>query len=954
MRRFTGSVSGVIVFTFLMAEALGAGHVSANAPQDLARTQAPAPDRALIDQLIAASDVDRTALIQTHPEMVTRPYLEAISASGTAQRSRAELAEAEKSFGTVLWIGRTYRLPTYEGLSLYNLGVVEGVRANYAKARGLFDQAMAVSTAAGDLETVMACWSGIGILQRRAGDLQTARESQERALDIAKEIGKPESIARALNNLGIVFENMGNGARAIEYYLESLSLKENGQSSPTDLISSYTNMGAVYSQQGDFALAMEYYRRAINVVDPNGINIAVTAAHNNIGHALAKIGQFDAARGHLATSIALAEKVGDKNRIATPTYVLGTIERELGHFEQAEALQRQALSLREQTGDLLGYVESLTELGNLLDRLARPAEGLPYLERAVSLTAQKRMPNQLWKAQVGLGHIYRVLGRNDDARKHYEDAIATIEMLRQLSAGGERGQQQYLSDRMGPYIGVAELNITAGRTFDALAVVDRARARALLDTIASGRPPAVRLTPAQIEQEHQVIQQLMAASNLLDDEARRARPNAARLAELEHGLAQARLAREAFLGELYVLRPDLQLARGGTPDLTPTRLEQLVDADTAIVSFVLDTEQAWAYVVTKGERGPQVTASLLPMSTPKVMALVDQYARQIATRDLAFSANSHALYNALLGPIDASLAQKHQVVIVPDGPLWQLPFQALETPRGKFLIEERAVSYAPSIAALSALEERRRSRPARAPYLIALGDPAAPTAPGARSGSAARPSTTAPATTRGLTTARLPEAAREVRSLGRLYGQSRSTVLVASAATESALRQRAAQASILHVATHGVLDDHNPMYSHLLLAPGEASRGSAGGGLDSHLTDGRLEAWEVVDLGISADIAVLSACQTARGGVDAWGEGIIGLSWSLFAAGTSTAIVSQWEVDSASTTALMIAFHQRLLSSSEASRRAPEALRLAAMRVMGTPAYRHPFYWAGFVSIGAR
>jgi CHAT domain-containing protein len=82
----------------------------------------------------------------------------------------------------------------------------------------------------------------------------------------------------------------------------------------------------------------------------------------------------------------------------------------------------------------------------------------------------------------------------------------------------------------------------------------------------------------------------------------------------------------------------------------------------------------------------------------------------------------------------------------------------------------------------------------------------------------------------------------------------------------------------------------------------------------------------------------------------------MGLSWSLFAAGASTALVSQWEVDSASTTALMIAFHERLLlSGKDGSARSdtPEALRVAAMRLMRSAAYRHSFYWAGFVIVGA-
>jgi len=154
--------------------------------------------------------------------------------------------------------------------------------------------------------------------------------------------------------------------------------------------------------------------------------------------------------------------------------------------------------------------------------------------------------------------------------------------------------------------------------------------------------------------------------------------------------------------------------------------------------------------------------------------------------------------------------------------------------------------------------------------------------------------------------------------------------------------------------------DHiSRMYSNLRLAGFKdpaaerkvpASEGPRSVGTQSE-SDGRLEAWELLDLELTADLAVLSACETASGKFGG-GEGVIGLSWALFAAGASTAVVSQWEVDSASTTALMIGFHERLLTP--ASPAPPhEALRRSAMTVMKDPRYRHPFYWAGFIVVGS-
>ncbi|MCX6625739.1 MAG: CHAT domain-containing protein, partial [Acidobacteria bacterium] len=141
---------------------------------------------------------------------------------------------------------------------------------------------------------------------------------------------------------------------------------------------------------------------------------------------------------------------------------------------------------------------------------------------------------------------------------------------------------------------------------------------------------------------------------------------------------------------------------------------------------------------------------------------------------------------------------------------------------------------------------------------------------------------------------------------------------------------------------HGVLNSANPMYSWLSLG-GEA-KDPAGGSL---------EAREILGMDLNADLAVLSACDTARGEFFP-GEGLVGMSWAFLAAGTRTAVVSQWGVDSAGTTELMLAFHRNLRASPQARRTHSRAssLQQAVLQLMKTPQYRHPYYWAGFVMIG--
>jgi CHAT domain-containing protein len=129
------------------------------------------------------------------------------------------------------------------------------------------------------------------------------------------------------------------------------------------------------------------------------------------------------------------------------------------------------------------------------------------------------------------------------------------------------------------------------------------------------------------------------------------------------------------------------------------------------------------------------------------------------------------------------------------------------------------------------------------------------------------------------------------------------------------------------------------LYSHLALARQERGQ-----------EDGLLEAWEIMNLRLSAELVVLSACETARGRL-APGEGVIGLMWALFVAGSPATLVSQWKVDSASSTALVSAFHEEWNAHGRRVSKT-RALQVASLKVLRSPGFSHPFYWAGFILAG--
>jgi CHAT domain-containing protein/tetratricopeptide (TPR) repeat protein len=903
-----------------------------------ALSQAPPPvDRALMAQFVSASESDRGALLRSHPEISGAPFREALASAASSLRGNSELDAAEQHYRALLFVADQQNLPAHQMLAINGLGVVAGMRGDLAQATEHLHTAMAIAERTGDRKGLQAAWTNLGIVQRKFGELDLAEESIRRSIAIADVLHDKGMKGKSLNNLGNIYRDRGDGATALDYLLHSLQLKQEADLDAREVGLTLSNIGGLFDEQGDSAQALHYYLRGLDLMQKAGApDTAMVVPLNNLGHVNADLGKNAEARAYYSRARAATEKSGQRGVMATTIYNIANLAEAEGNLAEADRLHFQALAIREELGDRIGIVESLSDVAHILDRPGRAEEALPYALRAVSLAQESRLPNQLWKAQFAEGHIRASLGQIDLAEAAYTAAIATIERLRQNAAGGDAGRRQYFAEQIGPYYALATLKAARGDGWGALGVMEQSRARALVDIIASGRQPARQLTEAQQRQERALIQAVTAASEAIDAESRKPVPSQQRLATLDAQLMRARTARDVFTSALYAERPDLQFARGNAPAVTRDELAALIRPSTAVVSFVFDSDGPWVYLLRRNAAGLTVTTKKLGTGTDVIAGKAEAFAQQIASRDLRFAAPARDLYKLLLGPIDNELAGAAEVVVIPDGPFWAVPFQALITTRGKFMIEEHALSYTASLSALSALEARRSARAHRPPFLLALGDPVID-------------GTAAPSMTRSGRGS-LPEAAREVQALRTLYGASRSKVLTAAAASESAFRGNLTRASVVHLATHGILDDRNPMYSRVLLT---ADRSAGGVAPTDHASDGRLEAWEILDLGFTADLAVLSACKTARGRFG-WGEGVVGLSWSMFAAGASTAIVSQWEVDSASTTSLMIGFHRRLLAPGKAAAAAPDALRQAAIALMKNPAYRHPFYWAGFISVGAR
>jgi len=516
--------------------------------------------------------------------------------------------------------------------------------------------------------------------------------------------------------------------------------------------------------------------------------------------------------------------------------------------------------------------------------------------------------------------------------------VAAIELLRSRAAGGELARRHFLEQRLAPYHALIELLAGQGKPHEALAWAERSKARVLLDVIQSGRVEVRRaMTGAEQQQERKLREETISLNTQVARASQSGNPDQAKLNELNTRLEKARLDYETFETLLHAAHPELRVQRAEASLITSDEIGDLLpDAGSALLEYVVTDDATYLFTVVKanGKAAAEVQVRTLAVTRDELARLTETSRQQLAGRDLGFRASASKLYELLLKPAQAQLKGKTNLIIVPDDKLWDLPFQALLASANRFLIEDAAIAYAPSLTVLREMTKRRTNQNAHAASatLLALGNPLLRKETIERATLARRDEKLDP----------LPEAEQEVKALGQLYGSARSKVYVGAEAREDRAKAEAGQVRVLHFATHGTLNNASPMYSHLVLAPGDMNE------------DGLLEAWELMQMDLKADLAVLSACETARGRFGA-GEGMIGLTWAMFVAGVRSTVVSQWKVESAGTRDLMVNFHRALISQPVAGKAKPtktEALRLAALRLMKNPQTSHPFYWAGFVLVG--
>ena len=568
---------------------------------------------------------------------------------------------------------------------------------------------------------------------------------------------------------------------------------------------------------------------------------------------------------------------------------------------------------------------------------AHPEAALALVERAEKVARESGSPLDVALAAVARSDVRWKIGPRDQAIADTLAELDAFERIRNLQRDDIARARWFASqaihyDRAVGRILESEPGGPSRASLDlAFSIVERMRARALLDSLDAQRvplPAAVPGDPAEVER-NEVIERITAAQRRLVEGKVVPEELAPLLDEIERlegreGILADEIARKNS-GFEATKRPRI-------PSLE--EVQALLAPDEAILAYQLSTRRvddahrtslggSWVFVVTRDD------ARALPLPDADLLAKsIDIYLGTFERRDgLDREASARLYEDVVAGAVRFLPGSVRRLVVVPDRDLHRLPFHALAPGAGA---PPLAAAYELSIVPSATIwaRSRREGAPAPATQALALADPALP---GATERSASLRQ--AAPWVEGLRLGPLPNARREARRLAQLLA-GHCRFLEGAAASESGLKAAALdETGLLVFATHAVVDEERPERSAILLAPG-ADR-----------DDGVLQPREIARLPLGGKLVVLSSCSSATGAL-LQGEGVLGLARAFFRGGARAVVASLWPMRDDETADIAGAFY-RHLSRGESAGSALASARRDRMAA-GAPAAE----WAGLVLLG--
>lgn len=832
---------------------------------------------------------------------------------GDYPRARAWLDEAADLLESLGAERRAIDARAYAGWAVYRLGDTGGALAR-------FDEVLAASRRHGHRRMEAFALATSGTALAAAGDHQRALDRLRAARRLFGQLGASEE-TQTLHNIGSLYRALGEPRRAAEVYREVLA-RHRAEDDVYGQASTLTGLGLAMLQQQEPAQAAAAFRESLSLRERLGDRFGQAEALRSLGTALRALGEPLEAAGYLERALALDRETGSVNGQAATLAALAEVRFDQRRYEDAKRLFGQSLD---------GWRASLRQR-----------------EIAASLH--------------GLARCARALGRGDEALRLSERALMVVESLRTTPKDPALRASLFATTQE-IYTLAVELHMDrhladpeAGEDVRAFELAERARARALLDTLGADPHDRYRdADPELVARERRLAEEVAAAvaRSLERPGEPAAGEGGAEVATLLGRLTEVQIALRAQSPAVVAM------ATAGPAGLDEIRDRLLGDGD-ALLHYLLAEPRSYLWIVT----ADGLTSRILP-GRGVIEAAAATYRQRLLgshRRSEAHAAEraGAALAELLVEPAWGDLGGARRLLIAAPAALQSIPFAALPiaSDRGSKepLVSRFEVSYVPSASTLMALRRRSRDRPGRR-SLALVADPvfspddARVQPAGGEPASVAEDEADAEADDFDAPVRRQAELgawplprlastgaeAAAIRSLAPAYD-----VLLAlgfDADRELVLSPDFRMHRILHLATHSLVDAQRPELSGLVLSLYDPHGGRL---------PGFVGLYDLYRVDLQADLVVLSACATALG-QELPGEGQISLARGFLYAGARTVIVSLWEVDDAATTELMTRFYRHLLTAGQSP---GQALSQAQREMAQHPRWHAPFYWAGFIVQG--
>jgi CHAT domain-containing protein len=769
----------------------------------------------------------------------------------------------------------------------------------------------------------------------KKNDSSSALAKFQQGLLLAEKISFADGVALSTYYIAKVYTSFGQHSKSLDYYQQSLAIFQTiGNKSGEGMI--LVAIGGVYSLLGEYAKALEYYQQSLTIIQTIGKREQEAITLNNIGNIYQRLSQYSKALEYYQQSLAIDKAIGDNFLEGITLGNIGGVYSSLGQYNKALEYYQKSLAIKKMIMDKVGERIVLNNIGANYVYLKQYAKALEYLQQ--SLTISRAMGNKFIEGSVlnNIGAVYAFSEQYPQALEYYQQSLTISKMIRDIS-----GKKSTLGNIGAVYVSLRKYSkaleylqqsLTISKTIGdkdsegiglnnigdvllkqkkpALAEKSLREAIAIWETIrgsknnsGQGLSDSDKVSFAdRVANTYKLLQRSLIEQN---------KPQAA-LEIAERGRARA-LAELLASRSVDAITNTIKLSKA--PNLA--KIQQIAKSQNAtLVEYSLIDESIYIWVIPPSG---QITfqQSKLPANTT-IKDLVNNSRDDIGVRGRSRSGDNakpnnaagdlKLLHKLLIAPIAKSLPKdpNQRIIFIPQGELFFVPFVALQDSNDKYLIEQHTISTASAIGLLDSTPKPAKFNPKQGTSIV-VGNPIMPLAPD------------------GTQLVPLAGAEKEAIAIGSIL---KTTPLIGAQADKNVVVSKMRSASIIHLATHGLLDK---------------VKGDIPGAIA--LTNGLLTSNEIFDLKLQANLVVLSACDT--GGGDLSGDGVIGLSRALAAAGTSSVAVSLWSVDDGATKELMLAFYENWYSKGMDK---AQALRQAMLEVMKTN--EKPSDWAAFTILG--